>query len=153
MQAFCITHDIPPEISSKARYASNLSPIQAVLTSIMAAPPYPTAGQQEQSAADFSNGGGGIGGLQRKSLKNHKRSRFVGFCDVDQLMLDKVGKDYPDAWNCHDYREAFARRIHLAPLSWHSRFPHAPMMLTAMAHGKHMYGQTLGASVGRTSMT
>ena len=135
-----------PEISPKGRVTRRtFLRSGAVLTSIMAAPALSTRLQANKNSQlqIFQMGVGGIGGLQRNSLKNHKRSRFVGFCDVDQQMLDKVGQDYPDAWNCHDYREAFANRADTfdAVIVDTPDFHHAPMMLTAMAHGKHMYGQ------------
>ena len=110
----------PRNLSQGARYASNLSPIRSRsdLDHGGTRPFHPTASQQEQSAEIFQMGVG-YRRSSTQSLKNLKQSRFVGFCDVDQLMLDKVGKDYPDAWNCHDYREAFAnQRIHSTPLSW-----------------------------------
>ena len=59
----------------------------------------------------FQIGVGGIGALQRKGLKDHPMVEFVGFCDVEQRELDKIAKDYPNAWTLHDYREAFANRV------------------------------------------
>ena len=117
----------------------------AIVTTVMAAPALSTRLQANKNSQlqIFQIGVGGIGGLQRNNLKNHKRSRFVGFCDVDQQELDKMGADYPDAWKCQDYREAFANRADEfdAVIVDTPDFHHAPMMLTAMAHGKHMYGQ------------
>ncbi|MEK9861994.1 MAG: hypothetical protein VW804_02475, partial [Verrucomicrobiota bacterium] len=65
----------------------------AIVTTVMAAPALSTRLQANKNSQlqIFQIGVGGIGGLQRNNLKNHKRSRFVGFCDVDQQELDKMG--------------------------------------------------------------
>ena len=70
----------PPEISPKGRVTRRtFLRSGAVLTSIMAAPALSTRLQANKNSQlqIFQMGVGGIGGLQHKSLKNHKRSRFV----------------------------------------------------------------------------
>jgi predicted dehydrogenase len=91
----------------------------------------------------FQIGVGGIGGLERNGLKGHPMVEFAGFCDVDQRELDKIKKEHPDAWTLKDYREAFANRVDQfdAALVEAPDFHHAPMLLTAMKHKKHIYGQ------------
>ena len=91
----------------------------------------------------FQIGAGGIGGMQRGQLKNYNKCQFVGFCDVDRVELDKVTKDFAGSWKETDYREAFANRADQfdAVIVDTPDFHHAPMMLTAMKHRKHIYGQ------------
>jgi len=91
----------------------------------------------------FQIGVGGIGALQRKGLKGHPMVEWAGFCDVDQRELDKVLKEQPSAWSVKDYREAFAKRLgdFDAAIVDTPDFHHAPMMLTALQNGKHLYGQ------------
>ncbi len=91
----------------------------------------------------FQIGVGGIGAMQRRGLKGHPMVEWAGFCDVDQRELDKVLKEQPNAWTVKDYREAFAKRLgdFDAAIVDTPDFHHAPMMLTALQNGKHLYGQ------------
>jgi predicted dehydrogenase len=91
----------------------------------------------------FQVGVGGIGGMQRGGLKGHPMVEWAGFCDVDQRELDKIKKEQPNAWTLKDYREAFASKASDfdAVISDVPDFHHAPVMLTAMKHNKHLYGQ------------
>ena len=91
----------------------------------------------------FQIGVGGIGGLERGGLKGHPMVEFAGFCDVDQRELDKIKNEYPRAWTVKDYREAFANRLgdFDAVIVETPDFHHAPMILTAMKHHKHIYSQ------------
>ncbi|HMO65790.1 MAG TPA: Gfo/Idh/MocA family oxidoreductase, partial [Verrucomicrobiota bacterium] len=91
----------------------------------------------------FQIGVGGIGGLERSQLKNHPRVEFAGFCDVDRNELDKMATEFPNAWRITDYREAFANRLDQfdAVIVETPDHHHAAQMLTAMKHGKHLYGQ------------
>jgi predicted dehydrogenase len=91
----------------------------------------------------FQIGVGGIGGLERGQLKGYAPCEFVGFCDVDRVELEKIKTEYPNAWTVTDYREAFANRADQfdAVIVEAPDFHHAPMMLTAMKHKKHIYGQ------------
>ena len=91
----------------------------------------------------FQIGCGGIGGLQRQQLKGYAAADFVGFCDVDRNELDKVAAQYPGSFKLSDYREAFASRANQfdAVIVDVPDFHHCPMMLTALQHGKHIYGQ------------
>ena len=88
-------------------------------------------------------GVGGIGGRQRKGLAGHPKVEFAGFCDVERQQLDKIAKEHPKAWRLQDYREAFANRADEfdAVIVDTPDFHHTPMMLMAMKHHKHIYGQ------------
>jgi predicted dehydrogenase len=91
----------------------------------------------------FQIGVGGIGGLQRKGLKDHKQVEFAGFCDVDSQTLHNEAKKHAGAFAVTDYREAFARHVDKfdAVIVDTPDFHHTPMMLTALKHNKHVYGQ------------
>ncbi|MEQ1858486.1 MAG: Gfo/Idh/MocA family oxidoreductase [Chthoniobacteraceae bacterium] len=91
----------------------------------------------------FHIGVGGVAAMQRKALKDHPMVEFAGFCDVDKRELDKISKEFPNAWTLQDYREAFANRADQfdAVIVDTPDFHHAPMMLTALKHNKHLFGQ------------
>jgi predicted dehydrogenase len=91
----------------------------------------------------FQIGVGGVGSMQRGGLKGHPMVEWAGFCDVDQRELDKIKKEHPDVWTLKDYREAFANKAgdFDAVIVDVPDFHHAPVMLTAMKHNKHIYGQ------------
>jgi predicted dehydrogenase len=91
----------------------------------------------------FQMGVGGIGGLQRSGLKGHPMVEWAGFCDVDQRETDKIKKEHPESWTIKDYREAFATRVRDfdAVCVDVPDFHHAPMILTALSHDKHVYAQ------------
>jgi predicted dehydrogenase len=81
--------------------------------------------------------------MQRRGLKDHPMVEFAGFCDVERRELDKIVKEYPGAWAVADYREAFAKRADQfdAVIIDTPDFHHTPMMMTALQHHKHIYGQ------------
>lgn len=86
---------------------------------------------------------GSIAGHDRAQLLAHPEVQFTGLCDVDRNALAEVGGKLPDAFTCRDFREAFARHRNdfdavLVCVPDHN---HAVVMLTAMAAGKHVYGQ------------
>lgn len=117
----------------------------AVITAGIASLPWPARAQVNKNSKlrIFQIGTGGIGAMQRKGLKDHPMVEFAGFCDVDRRELDKIVKEYPGAWTVSDYREAFANRADQfdAVIVDTPDFHHAAMMLTAMKHHKHIYGQ------------
>ena len=117
----------------------------AIITVGMTAPSFKTRAQVNKNSRlrVFQIGAGGIGGMQRGGLKGHPMVEFAGFCDVDKNVLDKVASGYPGAFKAADYREVFARRADQfdAVIVDTPDFHHAPMMLTAMQHNKHIYGQ------------
>lgn len=91
----------------------------------------------------FQIGTGNIGGMQRKGLEGHPMVEFAGFCDVDETAFKQVKDKYAGAWHLVDYREAFADRADQfdAVIVDTPDFHHCPMMVTALKHGKHVYGQ------------
>ena len=117
----------------------------AVVTAGIASLSWPARAQVNQNSKlrIFQIGVGGIGGLERNGLKGHPQVEWAGFCDVDQRELDKIKKEHPNAWTLKDYREAFANRAgdFDAVIVEAPDFHHAPMMLTALKHNKHLYGQ------------
>jgi predicted dehydrogenase len=91
----------------------------------------------------FQIGVGGIGELQRGGLKGHPMIEWAGFCDVDNREIDKIKKQVPNAWTLSDYREAFANKVadFDAVIVDIPDFHHAPAMMNALKHNKHIYGQ------------
>jgi predicted dehydrogenase len=91
----------------------------------------------------FHIGVGGVAAMQRKGLKDHPQVEFAGFCDVDKTQLEHISKEFPNAWTLQDYREAFAQKANDfdAVIIDTPDFHHVPMMLTALKHQKHIYGQ------------
>lgn len=117
----------------------------AILTAGVAALSLPARAQTNKNSKlrIFQVGVGGIGGLQRDRLKGHPMVEFIGFCDVDRNELDKMAGQFPSAWRIADYREAFANRVDQfdAVICDVPDFHHTPVMLNAMKHRKHIYGQ------------
>ena len=86
---------------------------------------------------------GTIGEADRHAVASHPEVEITGLCDVDSNYLAKAAKEHPNAFTCRDYREAFAKHADkfdavIVSVPDHS---HAPILLTAMAHDKHVYGQ------------
>ena len=86
---------------------------------------------------------GTIGRQDRTQVAQHPAVEISGLCDVDSNALATAAKDHPDAFTCRDYREAFSKygdKFDAVIVSTpdHS---HAPIMLTALANRKHVYGQ------------
>ena len=133
--------------------ASSISPVTrrsflatgAVATAGLAALSWPARAQINQNSKlrIFQIGVGGIGGLQRGGLKGHPMVEWAGFCDVDQRELDQIKNQFPNAWTTKDYREAFASKAgdFDAVIVDVPDFHHAPMILTALKHDKHVYSQ------------
>jgi len=86
---------------------------------------------------------GTIGGEDRKNVSEHPQAEIVGLCDIDSKALAEASAEHPDAFTCADYREAFDRYgdkfdAVIVATPDHS---HCSIMTTALAHGKHVYGQ------------
>jgi predicted dehydrogenase len=86
---------------------------------------------------------GTIGGTDRTQVAGHPAVEISGLCDVDSTALGEAGRAHPGAFTCRDYREAFARHgdqfdAVIVSTPDHS---HAPILLTALANHKHVYGQ------------
>src|SRR6185436_19477784 len=117
----------------------------AIATAGLAALSLPARAQVNKNSKlrIFQIGVGGIGELQRGGLKGHPMVEWAGFCDVDRREIDKIKKQQPNAWTVSDYREAFANKVadFDAVIVDVPDFHHAPAMLTALKHNKHIYGQ------------
>lgn len=82
--------------------------------------------------------------MQRKGLKDHPKVEFAGFCDTDETMFARIEDYHGDGyWTVTDYREAFADKVDDfdAVIVDTPDHHHCPMMVTALKHGKHVYGQ------------
>lgn len=86
---------------------------------------------------------GTIGGEDRRQVSRHPQVEIAGLCDVDANALAAAAKDHPQAFTCRDYREAFASHADRfdAVIVSTPDHTHAPIMMTAMFHHKHVYGQ------------
>lgn len=87
--------------------------------------------------------GGSIAPWDRDQLKAHPEVAFTGLCDVDANALAEVSKQFPEAFTCKDFREAFEKHADRfdAVLVCVPDHNHAVVMLHALAAGKHVYGQ------------
>lgn len=87
---------------------------------------------------------GTIGRTDRHQVSSHPDVEITGLCDVDSNYLAEAKAEHPNAFTCRDYREAFSQKYVdcfdavIVSVPDHS---HAPILLTAMAHDKHVYGQ------------
>lgn len=86
---------------------------------------------------------GTIGETDRHNVASHPEVEIAGLCDVDATYLAKAAAEHPKAFTCRDYREAFDKHAggFDAVVVSTPDHTHAPILLTAMAHGKHVYGQ------------
>ena len=101
----------------------------------------PTAGKQQLRVLQV--GVGGIGGMDRNNIKGHPKAKIVGLVDVDTNPLEKVGKEFPDAFTATDYRKVFADRLEEfdAVNGCTPDHSHIGPILLALANDKHVYGQ------------
>lgn len=86
---------------------------------------------------------GTIGKVDRQQVAAHPAVEIAGLCDVDANSLASAAKDHPAAFTCRDYREAFAKfgdKFDAVIVSTPDH-THAPIMITALANRKHVYGQ------------
>ncbi len=86
---------------------------------------------------------GSIGTVDRHNVASHPRAEITGLCDVNSIALESAALEHPAAFTCKDYREAFTKygdRFDAVVVATpdHS---HASIMLMAMLHHKHVYGQ------------
>jgi predicted dehydrogenase len=86
---------------------------------------------------------GTIGGTDRKMIASHPKVEIAGLCDVDANALAQAAGEHPGAFTCADYREAFDKHGGkfdgvIVATPDHS---HCAIMTTALARGKHVYGQ------------
>lgn len=101
----------------------------------------PTAGKDRLRVVQI--GVAGIGGLDVGQVNAHPNADIVGLCDVDSNHLDKAKQRFPDAFAEKDYRKIFAyhKDDFDAVIVSTPDHMHAVMLLSALAHDKHVYGQ------------
>jgi predicted dehydrogenase len=87
--------------------------------------------------------GGTIAPADRSELARHPDVVFTGLCDVDSDALAATAKEFPQAFTCRDFREAFDKHADRfdAVVVCTPDHNHALIDLTALKHGKHVYGQ------------
>ncbi|MEY2714013.1 MAG: hypothetical protein RIT24_356, partial [Planctomycetota bacterium] len=87
--------------------------------------------------------GGSIAPADRDQLKGHPDVAFTGLCDVDSNAIDAVSKEFPAAFTCRDFREAFDKHADKfdAVVGCTPDHNHAVVNLWAMRANKHVYGQ------------
>jgi predicted dehydrogenase len=86
---------------------------------------------------------GTIGLTDRRQVAKHTDVEITGLCDVDSNYLSQAALEHPTAFTCRDYREAFSKHADKfdAVIVATPDHTHGPILLTAMAHDKHVYGQ------------
>ena len=86
---------------------------------------------------------GGMGESDLQELSGHPGVTFIGLCDVDARGKEKLAGKYPNATWFSDWREMLAKlgdRIDGVSISTPDHM-HAPIAMTAMQMGKHVYCQ------------
>jgi len=88
-------------------------------------------------------GVGGMGAADLEQISSHGAVDVVALCDVDRTRLEAAAARFPRAKTFQDWRVLF-RELGDEFDSVHVTIPdhmHAPVMLTALERGKHVYGQ------------
>jgi predicted dehydrogenase len=84
-----------------------------------------------------------MGGSDRKALLSSGKVHIVALCDVDANTLNQAASELPDAKKFSDWREMLAAvgdkidAVHVATPD----YMHAPVAMTAVNMGKHVYCQ------------
>jgi len=85
----------------------------------------------------------GMGGYDLGEISKHPLLDVVALCDIDDDHLDAAAKKFPGAKRYNDFRKLFEEEAKNFD-SCHVTVPdhmHAPITMTALAHGKHVYCQ------------
>ena len=85
----------------------------------------------------------GMGGHDLQELASSPHCEVVALCDIDDRHLRAAARKYPSARTYNDFREMFEKE-HDDIDSCHVTVPdhmHAPIAMTAIRHGKHVYCQ------------
>jgi len=86
---------------------------------------------------------GGMGWTTLSSIAAHPNVDVVALCDVDENNLNKAAKTFPKARKYFDWREMLAKEekaIEAVSVATPDHM-HAPIAMTAMHMGKHVYCQ------------
>ena len=88
-------------------------------------------------------GVGGMGAVDLDNLKSHRRLEVIALCDVDAKHLARAAALFPHARQYRDWRELLSkegRRIDSVNIAVPDHM-HAPITMTALHAGKHVYCQ------------
>jgi predicted dehydrogenase len=88
-------------------------------------------------------GVGGMGAADLDQIASHGAIDVAALCDVDRVNLEAAAAKFPNARTYRDWRVCLAEEAERVD-SVHVTIPdhmHAPVMLTALELGKHVYGQ------------
>jgi predicted dehydrogenase len=117
------------------------------LASGVVAAPFVTRGLMAAPAMSQLNhasfGASGMAWSDIRSMKNHPKFNLVAVADVDKRNFDRVKKLFPNVRCYQDWRELLEKegdKIDSVNVSTPDHM-HAPIGMTAMAMGKHIYGQ------------
>lgn len=83
----------------------------------------------------------GAGGRGRAHMKGLESQHFVAFCDVDEERAAETYKKYPNVPRFKDYRVMFdkmGKEIEAVSIATPDHM-HYPIVLWALAHGKHVF--------------
>jgi len=112
-----------------------------------AAAPFITHGLLAQSPNSVlrhaSCGVGGMGWSDLTQFATHPKFKLVAFCDVDSKQAERAHQKFPDARVYRDWRELLdqeAKNIDSINVATPDHM-HAPIAVSAMQLGKHVYGQ------------
>ncbi|MEZ6019693.1 MAG: Gfo/Idh/MocA family oxidoreductase [Planctomycetota bacterium] len=86
---------------------------------------------------------GGMGGVDLENIASHPDVDVVALCDIDTGRLEAAGQKYPGARLYQDWRKllrAEAGKIDAVSVSTPDHM-HAPIGMSALAMGLHVYGQ------------
>lgn len=83
----------------------------------------------------------GVGGRGKAHIKGLESQHFVAFCDVDEERAAETYKEYPKVPRFKDYRVMFdkmGKEIDAVSIATPDHM-HYPIVLWALAHGKHIF--------------
>ena len=118
----------------------------AELAAGIAVAPWVTRGLLAQSPNSVVNhatfGCGGQAWSDVTSIASHKAVKIVAGCDVDEKRTKEFRKKFPDARVYSDFRELLEKEKDLQSVNVSTPdHMHAPIAVTALNRGVHVYGQ------------
>ena len=102
-----------------------------------------TRGDEAKKLRVASVGVGGMGWNDIRTIAGSGKATIVAICDVDKHNIAQAAKQFPDARVYSDFRQMFAKEakeIDAVQVSTPDHM-HAPIAMTAMRLGKHVYCQ------------